>query len=84
MIGTLLSYSLAISGNRRHAWHHIRMCLFCLRCYGDSIRSYFTHLCFKNLLLCLSLCLCVVAQSVVNMQHSTCCLVQLVVCFPVI
>jgi len=34
--------------------------------YYDSLRSYFTCLCFKNLFLCLSLCLCVIAWSVVN------------------
>ena len=28
--------------------------------YSDSIRTYFTHLCFKNLLLRLSLCLCAI------------------------
>ena len=56
------------------------MCLFYLRCYLDSIRSYFTHLCFKaHLFLHLSLRLRVVARSVVNIQHSTGCLV---VCFP--
>ena len=38
--------------------------------YKDSIRSYFTRLCFKNLFLCLSLCICVFARSVVNIQHS--------------
>jgi len=32
--------------------------------FKDSIRSYFTRLCFKNLFLCLSLCLCVFARSV--------------------
>jgi len=45
----------------------------------DSIISYFTRLCFKNPFLCLSLCLCVAARSVVNTQHSTGCLV---LCFP--
>ena len=43
--------------------------------YQDSVRSYFTHLCFKNLFLRLSLCLCVVARSVVNIQPSIGCLV---------
>jgi len=52
---------------------------FCLRCYRDSIRSYFTRLCFKNLFLRLSLSLYVVARSVVNTQHSIGCSV---VCFP--
>jgi len=57
------------------------LCLFCLRCYWDSTRSYFTGLCFtfKNLFLHLSLCLCVVARSVVN---STLNIGYLVVCFP--
>jgi len=56
------------------------MCLFYLHCYLDSIRNYFTHLCFKaHVFLRLSLCLCVVAQSVVNIQHSIGCLVA---CFP--
>ena len=39
------------------------------------ITSYFTRLCFKNLFLRLLSCLCVVAQSVVNIQHSIGCLV---------
>jgi len=44
--------------------------------YYDSIRNYFAHLCFKNLFLVrLSLCLCVVSRSVVNIQHSIGCLV---------
>jgi len=53
-------------------------CAFCLHCYWDSIRSYSTSLCLKNLFLHLSLRLCVVARSV-GSQHSTGCLV---VCFP--
>jgi len=36
----------------------------------DSIISYFTRLCFKNPFLCLSLCLCVAARSVVNTQQA--------------
>jgi len=36
--------------------------------YYDSIRSYFTRLCFNNLFLHLSLCLFVFARSVVNTQ----------------
>jgi len=43
--------------------------------YEESIRSYFIRLCFKNLFLRLSLCLCVVARSIVNIQHSIGCLV---------
>jgi len=43
--------------------------------YYDLIRSYFTSLCSKNRFLCLSLRLCVVARSVVNIQHSIGCLV---------
>jgi len=43
--------------------------------YYDSIGSYFTRLCFKNLLLRLALCLFVFARSVVNTQHSIGCLV---------
>jgi len=38
------SYCSAISGNHHYVWPHMRMCLFCLQCYWDSIRSYFTHL----------------------------------------
>jgi len=53
----------------------IVMCLFCLRCYWDSIRSYFICLCLKNLFLHLSLCLCVIAGSAVNTQQSIGCLV---------
>jgi len=45
--------------------------------YQDSIRSYFTHLCFKNQFRRLSLWLCVVARLVVNIQHS---IGSLVVC----
>ena len=37
------SYHLAISGNHCHASCRIRMHLFCLYCYWDSIKSYFTH-----------------------------------------
>jgi len=36
--------------------------------YEDSIRSYFTRLCFNNLFLRLSLCLFVFARSVDNTQ----------------
>ena len=49
--------------------------------FKDSIRSYFTRLCFKNLLLLLKSCLCVVARSVVNIQHSIGCLVHGLVVF---
>ena len=52
---------------------------FCLHCYLDSIRSYFTHLCFKSLFPHLSLCLYVVVRSIVSTQDWTGCLV---VCFP--
>ena len=40
----------------------------------DSIRSYFTRLCFKNLFLCLLLCLCVGVRSGDNIQHLIGCL----------
>jgi len=43
------------------------------------MRNYFTRLCFRNLFLHSSLCLCVVAWSVVNTRHSTGCSL---VCFP--
>jgi len=43
--------------------------------YEDLIRSYFISLCFKNLFLRLSLCLCVVARPGVKIQHSIGCLV---------
>jgi len=49
--------------------------------YQGSIRSYFTSVCFKNLLLHLSSYLCVVARSVVNIQHSIGCLVHGLVVF---
>ena len=42
------------------------------------MRSCFTRLCFKNLCLHLSLCLCVIARSVVNIQHS----IGMFGCFP--
>jgi len=39
--------------------------------YQDSIRSYFTRVCFENLFLHLSLCLCVVARlSTFNTQYA--------------
>ena len=38
-------------------------------------KKCFNRLCFKNLFLRLSLCICVIAQSVVNIQHSIGCLV---------
>jgi len=43
--------------------------------YQDSIGSYFTRLCFNNLLLRLSLCLFVSVRLVVTTQHSIGCLV---------
>jgi len=55
-----------LKGDMQRTWCHIRMRLLRLCCYQDSIRSFFIRLCFKNLFLHLSLCLCIVARSVVN------------------
>ena len=53
-------------------------CFVCVLLRFD-IGSYFTRLCFNNLLLRLSLCLFVFARSVVNTQHS---IGSVWLCFP--
>jgi len=55
------------------------MHLFSFALLFRSSKKLFYRLCFKNLFLHLSLCLCVFVQSVVSTQWSTGCLV---VCFP--
>jgi len=67
----------------------LRKSSLCVTSYQDVLVSFalllrfnkkcFTRLCLKNLFLRLSLCLCVFARSVVNIQHSTGCVW---LCFP--